>query len=69
MPAADAVPAETLPATAVPGGTGQLTASYGGDASYAAADVTVTVTVAREKTSTNLALSKTTIAYGHQTAE
>ena len=39
-----------LPATALPGGTDQLTATYDGDASYASASTSTTVTVAKAAT-------------------
>jgi Bacterial Ig-like domain (group 3) len=47
----------TLPATALPGGTGQLTATYTGDASYAAASSTATVTVAKATTTPVMTVS------------
>jgi Bacterial Ig-like domain (group 3) len=52
------------------GGRYKITASYGGDGNFAASSAAAKyLTVAREKTSTSLALSKATITYGHETAE
>jgi large repetitive protein len=53
-----------LPATALPGGTNQLTATYSGDASYAAATATATVTVAQGQTTPVLAISPATVTFG-----
>jgi hypothetical protein len=47
-----------------------ITASYSGDGNFTASTSAAQhLTVAREKTSTSLALSKTTITYRHETAE
>ena len=47
-----------------------LTATYGGDNTYATStDTTQTLTVAKEPTTTNLTLSATTIAVGSEQAE
>lgn len=54
----------TLPATAIPGGTGQLTATYSGDARYAAASSTATVTVAKAATTPVMTVSPATVTFG-----
>jgi hypothetical protein len=53
-----------LPATAIPGGTDQLTATYTGDASYAAATSTATVTVAEATTTPVITVSPATVTFG-----
>ena len=60
----------TPPATLLPAGKYQLTATYHGDTNYvvsSSAPSSLTVTKAAAKTS--LALSKATISYGHETTE
>jgi ricin-type beta-trefoil lectin protein/Big-like domain-containing protein len=53
-----------LPATALPGGTDQLTAVYDGDASYAAASASATVTVAKAATTPVVTVSPATVTFG-----
>jgi ricin-type beta-trefoil lectin protein/Big-like domain-containing protein len=53
-----------LPATALPGGTDQLTATYDGDASYAAASTSTTVTVAKAATTPVVTVSPATVTSG-----
>jgi hypothetical protein len=48
----------TLPATALPAGTDQLTATYSGDANYLAASTTATITVAKAAYSGTIRLYK-----------
>jgi len=60
----------TLTAGQLPPGSYPLTATYSGDGTYAtSADTTQTLTVAKEPTTTNLALSADTIAVGGEQAE
>lgn len=53
-----------LPATALPGGTAQLTATYDGDASYTSASTTTTVTVAKAATTPVVTVSPATVTSG-----
>ena len=53
-----------LPATALPGGTDQLTATYDGDASYASASTSTTVTVAKAATTPVVTVSPATVTFG-----
>ena len=60
----------TLTGSQLPPGSYPLTATYSGDDTYAtSADTTQTLTVAKEPTTTNLALSADTIAVGGEQAE
>lgn len=55
----------TVPSTALPGGTDQLTATYHGDASYAAAtSATTPVTVTPAASTTTATVSPSTVAFG-----
>jgi hypothetical protein len=53
-----------LPATALPGGTDQLTATYDGDASYASASTSTTVAVAKAATTPVVTVSPATVTFG-----
>jgi hypothetical protein len=60
----------TVPATALPAGTWQLTASYSGSGALASsASAAQTLTVARAASATTLALSAAKVTYGHEQAE
>ena len=60
----------TLTGSQLPPGSYPLTATYSGDDTYAtSADTTQTLTVAKEPTTTNLALSANTVAVGGEQAE
>jgi hypothetical protein len=60
----------TLAATALPLGTDQLTATYSGDANYAATSSTTTITVAKATgTTVTLQASAATVTYGAEQSE
>jgi Big-like domain-containing protein len=59
----------TVAPSALPVGADSVTAGYSGDAAYAAASATASVTVSKGNTATGLALAKTAITYGSETAE
>ena len=60
----------TLAATALPGGTAHLTATYGGGADFApSASPAVALTVARATSRTTLSLSTARLSYGREQAE
>jgi hypothetical protein len=70
IPLANATGTCTLTGSQLPPGSYPLTATYSGDDTYAAsADTTPTLIVAKEPTTTNLALSADTIAVGGEQAE
>jgi len=54
----------TVPATALPAGTGPLTATYDGDASYTSASTSTTVTVAKAATTPVVTVSPATVTSG-----
>jgi hypothetical protein len=59
-----------LSAARLPAGKYHLTATYGGDISYVvSSSAPTTVTVSRAASKTSLALARTTISYGHESAE
>jgi hypothetical protein len=59
-----------LPATAVPGGTAQLTATYNGSANFAGStSATVPLTIAQAATMTSLTLTASHVPYGDEQAE
>jgi hypothetical protein len=60
----------TIAATKLPAGTYQVTASYGGNTDFAAsASTPQQLTIGRASSTTALALSRSTVTYGHEQAE
>jgi large repetitive protein len=60
----------SLSATTLPGGTYKVTASYGGDSNFGASSSAGSVlTVAKERSTTSMKLSVSTLRLGHENAE